>query len=332
MKILLEHKIRAISLKTSPAEKIGRLPVGRIGARMRCLLTLKNGLQPVAFALRLHATTMKRIRITLVALLMCSAITSRAVDAKPSASPGESPSPTTTFKEDKDKISYSLGVDIGRTLQKFQLDLNETALSQGIADVLGNKPMAMSDQQLQETLQAFQQKMMQKQQEAMAKKQEQVKAVAEKNKADGKKFLADNGKKADVKTTPTGLQYKVIKEGSGEKPKDSDVVETNYRGTTIDGKEFDSSAKHGSSFSFPVNGVIKGWAEALKMMPVGSKWELYVPSDLAYGDEGYGDDIAPGSTLVFQVELLGIKKNAGNTPPGPKAEPENSADKKPAGS
>jgi FKBP-type peptidyl-prolyl cis-trans isomerase FklB len=294
--------------------------------------TLKNGLQPVAFALRLHATTMKRIRITLVALLMCSAIASRAGDAKPSASPVDSPSPTSTFKDDKDKISYSLGVDIGRTLQKFQLDLNEAALSQGIADVLGSKPMAMTDQQLQETLQAFQQKMMQKQQDAMAKKQEQMKVVAEKNKVDGKKFLADNAKKTDVKTTPSGLQYKVIKEGSGDKPKDSDVVETNYRGTTIDGKEFDSSAKHGSSFSFPVNGVIKGWSEALKMMPVGSKWELYVPSELAYGDEGYGDDIAPGSTLVFQVELLGIKKNAANTPPGPNAEPENSADKKPAGS
>jgi FKBP-type peptidyl-prolyl cis-trans isomerase FklB len=289
-------------------------------------------LQPVAFALRLVATTMKRIRITLVALLMCSAFASYAEDAKPSPSPAQSTPPTSAFKDDKDKVSYSLGVDIGRTLQKFQLDLNETALSQGIADVLGNKPMALTDQELQETLQAFQQKMMQKQQEAMSKKQEEMKGVAEKNKADGKKFLDDNAKKADVKTTPSGLQYKVIKAGSGDKPKDSDVVETNYRGTTIDGKEFDSSAKHGSSFSFPVNGVIKGWSEALKMMPVGSKWQLYVPSDLAYGDEGYGDDIPPGSTLVFDVELLGIKKNAANTPPGPNVQPENGAEKKPSGS
>jgi FKBP-type peptidyl-prolyl cis-trans isomerase len=192
--------------------------------------------------------------------------------------------------------------------------------------------MAMSDQELQQTLQAFQQKMMQKQQDAMAKKQEEMKAVAEKNKADGKKFLDDNAKKADVKTTPSGLQYKVIKEGKGDKPKDTDVVETNYRGTTIDGKEFDSSAKHGSSFSFPVNGVIKGWSEALKMMAVGSKWQLYVPADLAYGDEGYGEDIAPGSTLVFDVELLSIKKNAGNTPPAPGQQPENDTEKKPSGS
>ena len=282
--------------------------------------------------MRLDATTMKRIRITLVALLMCSAFASYAEDAKPSPSPADSTPPTSTLKDDKDKISYSLGVDIGRTLQKFQLDLNEAALSQGIADVLGNKSMAMTDQELQQTLQAFQQKMMQKQQDAMAKKQEDMKVVAEKNKADGKRFLEANAKKTDVKTTASGLQYKVIKEGTGEKPKDADVVEANYRGTTIDGKEFDSSAKHGNSASFPVNGVIKGWSEALKMMPVGSKWELYVPSDLAYGDEGAGDDIAPGSTLVFEVELLSVKKNAANTPPGPNAEPANGADKKPAGS
>jgi FKBP-type peptidyl-prolyl cis-trans isomerase FklB len=286
------------------------------------------GLQPVLFALRLDATTMKRIRITFMALLLCSAFASYAEDAKPSPSPANSTSQTSALKDDKDKVSYSLGVDIGRTLQKFQLDLNEGALSQGIADVLGNKPMAMTDQELQQTLQAFQQKMMQKQQDAMSKKQEENKVVSDKNKADGKKFLDDNAKKTDVKTTPSGLQYKVIKQGSGDKPKDTDVVETNYRGTTIDGKEFDSSAKHGSSFSFPVNGVIKGWSEALKMMPVGSKWQLYVPSDLAYGDEGYGEDIPPGATLVFEVELLSIKKNAAPTP-GSNAEPENGADKKP---
>jgi FKBP-type peptidyl-prolyl cis-trans isomerase FklB len=275
---------------------------------------------------------MKRTRITLLAFLFSSAFISYAEDAKPSASPSASAPASSAFTDDKDKVSYSLGVDIGRTLQRLQLDLNQNALSQGITDVLGNKPMAMNDQELQQTLQAFQQKMMQKQQEAMTKKQEEMKTVAEKNKADGKKFLDDNAKKADVKTTPSGLQYKVIKEGKGDKPKDTDVVETNYRGTTIDGKEFDSSAKHGSSFSFPVNGVIKGWSEALKMMTVGSKWQLYVPADLAYGDEGYGEDIAPGSTLVFDVELLSIKKNAGNTPPAPDQQPESGAEKKPSGS
>ena len=271
-------------------------------------------------------------RITLAALLFSSAYIASAEDATPSASPAAVASaPGSTYTTDKDKVSYSLGVDIGRTLQRLQLDLNEEALSKGIGDVLGSKPMAMTDQELQATLQAFQQKMMQKQQEAMAKKQSEMKVVADKNKADGKKFLEDNAKKSGVKSTPSGLQYKVIKEGKGDKPKDSDIVETNYRGTTIDVKEFDSSAKHGASSSFPVNGVIKGWSEALKLMPVGSKWELYVPSELAYGDEGYGDDIPPGSTLVFEVELLDIKKNAGNGPAGPEQQP-GTADKKPSGS
>jgi FKBP-type peptidyl-prolyl cis-trans isomerase len=288
-------------------------------------------LQRIGFALRLLATIMKRIRTTLMALLICSALTSYAEDAKPSPSPTDNTPPSSALKDDKDKISYSLGVDIGRTLQRLELDLNIPALSQGIADVLGNKPKALSDDQVQQTLQAFQQKMMQKQQEAMSKKQDEMKAVAEKNKADGKKFLDDNAKKPGVKTTASGLQYKVIKEGAGAKPGDSDIVETNYRGTTIDGKEFDSSAKHGSSFTLPVNGVIKGWTEALKMMPVGSKWQIYVPAELAYGDEGYGDDIPPGSTLVFDLELLSIKKAATN-PPGPNAQPESGADKKATGS
>ena len=271
-------------------------------------------------------------RITLAALLFFSAYVASAEDATPSTSPAAAASaPGSIYKTDKDKISYSLGVDIGRTLQRLQLDLNEEALSKGMGDVLGSKPMAMTDQELQETLQAFQQKMMQKQQEAMAKKQSEMKVVADKNKADGKKFLEDNAKKSGVKSTPSGLQYKVIKEGKGDKPKDSDIVETNYRGTTIDVKEFDSSAKHGASSSFPVNGVIKGWTEALKLMPVGSKWELYIPSDLAYGDEGYGDDIPPGSTLVFEVELLDIKKSAGSGPAGPEQQ-QGQSEKKPTGS
>jgi FKBP-type peptidyl-prolyl cis-trans isomerase FklB len=198
--------------------------------------------------------------------------------------------------------------------------------------VLGSKPMAMTDQELQETLQAFQQKMMQKQQEAMAKKQSEMKVVADKNKADGKKFLDDNAKKSGVKSTPSGLQYKIIKEGKGDKPKDSDIVETTYRGTTIDGKEFDNSAKHGKSASFQVNRVIKGWGEALKLMSVGSKWELYIPSELAYGDEGAGDDIPPGSTLVFEVELLNIKKNAGNGPASSDQQQPGATEEKPAGS
>jgi FKBP-type peptidyl-prolyl cis-trans isomerase FklB len=231
-------------------------------------------------------------------------------NSKTRSSAPDPPAHGSPLVDEKAKVSYSLGVDIGRTLQKFKLDLDKDALNQGISDILGNSPLLMSDQELQQTLQSFQQQMMQKQQAALANKQEEKIATAQKNKADAKKFLDENAKKPGVKTLPSGLQYKVIKQGIGEKPLDNDVVETNYRGTLIDGTEFDSSEKHGGTFSFPVNGVIKGWTEALKLMTVGSKWELYVPSELAYGDEGYGDDIPPGATLIFDVELLKVKKGA----------------------
>jgi FKBP-type peptidyl-prolyl cis-trans isomerase len=273
---------------------------------------------------------MKRTRFPLVALVLCSSLAAHAQDnaASTNASPSPSVAPsapaaaTSAFTDEKDKLSYSIGVDIGRTLKKLQLDLNHTVLTQGISDVLGDKPTAMSDQDLQQTLQAFQQKMMAKQQADMAKKQEDMKGTAEKNKTDGKKFLEDNAKKAGVKTTASGLQYKVVTEGKGDKPKDTDVVETKYRGTTIDGKEFDSSEKNGGPVSFPVNGVIKGWTEALLLMPVGSKWQIYVPAELAYGDEGAGEDIAPGSTLIFDVELLSIKKDKGTAPAGTDTKPD----------
>jgi FKBP-type peptidyl-prolyl cis-trans isomerase len=257
---------------------------------------------------------MKSRRTTLAALLLSSVLCAYAQDSKPSASPAASPTQKSAFTEEKDKVSYSIGVDIGRTLQRLQMDLNQDVLTRGISDVLGGKAIAMSDEELQQTMQAFQQKMMAKQQEAMQKKQEEMKTAAEQNKTAGKKFLDENKSKPGVTQLPSGLQYKVVKEGKGEKPKDTDVVETNYRGTLINGKEFDSSAKNGGPVSFPVNGVIKGWSEALKLMAAGSKWELYIPSDLAYGDEGAGDVIEPGSTLVFEVELLGVKKDAGTQP------------------
>jgi FKBP-type peptidyl-prolyl cis-trans isomerase FklB len=255
-------------------------------------------------------------RFALAVLILATPAFSQNTTSSPSpaASPALATSPSSTFKDEKDKVSYSLGVDIGRTLDRLQLDLNQPALSQGLSDVLSKKPLAMTDQELQQTLQAFQQQMMQKQQAAMAKKQDEMKASAEKNKTEGKKFLEDNGKKQGVKTLPSGLQYKVVKQGSGDKPRDTDIVETKYRGTLISGKEFDSSEKNGGPVSLPVNGVIKGWSEALKLMPVGSKWEIYVPAELGYGDEGAGEDIAPGSTLVFDVELLGIKKNPSPAP------------------
>jgi len=264
---------------------------------------------------------MKRTPI-LIAVGLFSALAAYAQEDATSAAPGAKPA----FTDDKDKISYSIGVDIGRTLKKFQLELNQNVLTQGLSDVLSDRPTAMTDQELQQTLQAFQQSMMQKQQAELTKKQEEMKVVAEKNKKAGKEFLAKKAKEPGMKRTESGLQYQVLKERKGDKPKDSDVVQIKYSGTTIDGKEFDSSAKNNSGepnspesdkpVSLPVNGVIKGWGEALKLMPAGSKWKLYVPSELAYGGEGAGDEIAPGSTLVFNVELMGIEKGSGNNSPG----------------
>jgi len=266
-----------------------------------------------------------RYRSILALLVIATAV--RAEDSKPSASPAASASPSASasaesnqsLKDEKDKLSYSVGVDIGRTIQRLNVDLSQGPLTQGILDVLSSHPMALSDDELQQRLQAFQQKLAQKQEEALAQKQQEMKSSAEKNKAEGKKFLDENAKKDGVTTLPDGLQYKVVKQGTGEKPKPTDVVEVNYRGTFIDGKEFDSSEKNGGPVSFPVNEVIKGWSEALTLMPIGSKWQLFIPSDLAYGDEGEGDDIQPGSTLVFDVELLGVKKEEAQPAPTPEA-------------
>jgi FKBP-type peptidyl-prolyl cis-trans isomerase len=256
---------------------------------------------------------MKRTPILIAVLALASGV--YAEDAKPSPSPADGQaSPSSAFKDEKDKLSYTIGVDIGKTLQRIPAELNQSALTQGITDVLGNKPKALTDAELQQVMQAFQQKLAQQREEQMVQKQQDNKVTAEKNKAEGKKFLDSNSKEPGVTTLADGLQYKVVKNGNGDKPKDTDVVEVNYRGTLIDGKEFDSSAKNGGPVSFPVNEVIKGWSEALKLMPVGSKWQLYLPPELAYGDEGEGDDIAPGSTLVFEVELLGIKKDNNQAP------------------
>jgi FKBP-type peptidyl-prolyl cis-trans isomerase FklB len=133
-------------------------------------------------------------------------------------------------------------------------------------------------------------------------------AAAGKYKEEGQKYLADNGKRKGVTTTASGLQYEVLKEGTGPKPAVTDSVSVHYHGTLIDGKVFDSSVERGEPTSFPLQGVIRGWTEGLQLMPVGSKWRFYIPSDLAYGDQAQGDDIPPGSTLIFDVELLGIVK------------------------
>jgi len=204
------------------------------------------------------------------------------------------------LKDQKDKASYSIGYDIGETFKKQKIDLNIDTLVAGLKEAMGGKEAAMSKEDREKTLQAFQKEMMEKQIAAS-------KEAATKNQAEGEKFLAENKTKDGVKTTASGLQYKVLKEGSGASPKETDTVVTNYRGTLIDGTEFDSSYKRNEPASFPVNRVIKGWTEALQLMKPGAKYQLFIPSSLAYGERGAGQLIGPNATLIFEVELLSIK-------------------------
>jgi FKBP-type peptidyl-prolyl cis-trans isomerase FklB len=205
------------------------------------------------------------------------------------------------LKSQKDKISYIIGMDIGRNLQKGSIDFDPDILAKGIKDALsGGKPL-LTEQEIRETTAVFQKQL-------MAKQEEVAKKLGEKNKKEGEAFLAENKKKEWVKTLPSGLQYKVIKEGTGKKPKITDTVTTHYRGTLIDGIEFDSSYRRGKPASFPVNGVIPGWTEALQLMGEGAKWQLFVPPNLAYGERGAGRDIGPNATLIFEIELISIQE------------------------
>ena len=200
----------------------------------------------------------------------------------------------------KDKISYCIGIDIGTNLKKSGIEISPEMLSKGLSDAIaGNKPV-LSKEDMQQTMQAFETEM-------RAKASEKQKAASDKNKTDGEAYLAANKAKEGVKITASGLQYKVITEGKGPMPKATDTVKVNYRGTLVDGTEFDSSYKRGEPITFPVNGVIPGWTEGLQLMPVGSKWQLVIPSNLAYGEQA-PPSIGPNSTLVFEVELLGIEK------------------------
>jgi FKBP-type peptidyl-prolyl cis-trans isomerase FklB len=205
------------------------------------------------------------------------------------------------LKNQKDKVSYSIGMAMGKDFKKQSIDIDPDILVKGIKDVLSGGKVLLTDQEMTETITALRK-------ELMAKQQEFLKKLAEKNKVEGEAFLAENKKKEGVTTLPNGLQYKVIKAGSGKKPTLTDTVTMNYRGTLIDGTEFDSSYKRGQPATFPVNGLIPGWTEALQLMEVGSKWQLFIPSNLAYGERGAGRNIGPNATLIFEMELISIQE------------------------
>jgi len=245
--------------------------------------------------------------------------TGQGTAAKPAA-----PAPL-VLKTQQEKASYAIGANIGRGMKKDGVQIDARILSRGMSDAISGKKLAMTDEEMQAALTVLQ---------ADVRKRMEVEAaaVAAANKATGDQFLAANKAKDGVVTLPSGLQYKILKAGTGPKPAATDEVVCNYRGILIDGTEFDSSYKRGTPATFPVDKVIKGWTEALQLMPVGSKWELFVPSNLAYGERGAGqrgaDVIAPNSTLIFEVELMSIKdkseaKPAADAKPGdPAAQPD----------
>jgi len=227
---------------------------------------------------------MLRFSITLITLLLTPMIASAAKGLE-------------TLEQ---KASYSFGVDFAKRLKQQGINLDISALNQGIKDQATGNKLALEEGEMNQSKAEYTEQL---RAQLVAEQQQ----LAAKNLEAGKHFLAENAKKEGVVTTASGLQYKVIKSGDGPTPKADDTVTTHYRGTLIDGREFDSSYSRGQPASFPVNGVIKGWTEALQLMKVGDKWELYIPSDLAYGESQRSELIQANSTLVFELELQGIK-------------------------
>jgi FKBP-type peptidyl-prolyl cis-trans isomerase FklB len=257
---------------------------------------------------------MKRIIIALSGIVLTTSLfaqtgakpttakpaTTKPTTAKPATGKPTTASPAIVLKNNRDSASYALGVRIAQNLKEQSFDkLDPAIILKGINDVFNNKAIAMPDGLLDQCIGTYQQK-------ASYAKDSAKASVA---KAEGQKFLTENGKRKGVITTKSGLQYEIIKAGTDTiKPKISDKVKCHYHGTLINGTVFDSSVDRGEPISFAVGGVIAGWTEALQLMTVGSKWKLYIPSELAYGNRAAGDKIVPGSTLIFEVEILAIEK------------------------
>ena len=235
-------------------------------------------------------------------LLLAAAISTALIGCNQQAAESVAEKPM-TLETDEQRVSYGMGIGLGQRIKQETFAIDVDAFSQGVKHAINGEAPLMTQEEIMAQMQSFQQQQMAKQQETMSK-------AAEVNKAEGDAFMADNATKEGVVTLESGLQYRIITEGEGAKPTVDDTVEVHYSGTLLDKTEFDSSYKRGSTGSFPVDGVIPGWTEALQLMPVGSKWELYIPADLAYGPGGTGGPIGPNQTLVFEVELIAIKDAA----------------------
>lgn len=218
------------------------------------------------------------------------------------ASAQSAPSPAPALKNQKEKLSYAIGMEMGKGVTAQGLDVDPGLVAQGLKDAISGAKALMSDEELRTVISGLQEEMKQKQMQALE-------AAAADNKKQGDAFLAENGKKDGVVTLPSGLQYKIITAGQGKKPVETDTVLCNYKGTFLDGTEFDSSTQAGKPVPFELKSIIPGFKEALQLMPVGSKWQIVVPPDLAYGERGAGNVIGPNSTLIFEIELVAIQGN-----------------------
>ena len=252
---------------------------------------------------------MKPIWIALLGLGL-SAVQTSAQQSTPAKTQQTAPAKTpqaTPLKTEKDKVSYGIGVEFGTSLKSQGVEVDPDMLAKGLKDAISGAKLLMTEDDLRQVLTAFQEEMKLKQAEARN-------AAAEANKKAAETFLAANAKKEGVVALPDGLQYKIVKAATGAKPTDADTVVLQYRGTLLDGTEFDSSFSTGHPATFQVKGLIPGFREALLLMPVGSTWQFFIPSDLAYGENGAGEVIGPNAALIFQIDLISIE-------PGPAPKP-----------
>jgi FKBP-type peptidyl-prolyl cis-trans isomerase FklB len=204
------------------------------------------------------------------------------------------------LKSEKEKLSYAMGLDLGTQLKSRSVDIDPDVFARALKDALSGAKTLMTDAEAKAVITELQKAM-------LVKQAAEAKAAGEKNMKEGDAFMAANKTKEGVVTLASGVQYKVLSPGTGKQPTLEDTVVCQYRGTLIDGKEFDSSYKRGQPATFPVKGVIKGWTEVLQLMPVGSKWQVVIPPALAYGERGAGADIGPNATLIFEIELVAVK-------------------------
>jgi FKBP-type peptidyl-prolyl cis-trans isomerase FklB len=252
---------------------------------------------------------MKRVLMVLVfsALVACSCGKTESEKTGPAA---KKEITAADLKTEDERVSYSLGFSMGTNFKKDELNIDLELFQRGIEDGVGGGEQVLSEEEMRETMTAFQQKMRAKRQAEYRQRMEERKKQGEANKEKGKAFLEANKSKEGIVTLESGLQYKVIEEGTGDSPKATDTVKCHYKGTTIDGKEFDSSYQRGEPATFALNRVIKGWTEGLQLMKEGGKWQFFVPSELAYGERGAGQNIGPNEVLVFEIELIEIQKPA----------------------